>query len=225
MLRTVSVLAALIGGCATTAPTTSKNDASTASVAETRTILGGSVTDSDGRPVAGAKVTAYGGLATRWRVGETTTDTNGHYCFDPFPGGAMFRNEGTGNWDYYVGLTIDHADFASADGNSWWDITCKSGQETRKDFRMQKAGAVEGRLLELNGTPMANVGMRFQSPSQKNVKFLRYATTRADGSFREIGLAPGEFVADINHHPYPITGRFRISPGQVTRIDLHAETK
>lgn len=225
MFRTAIALTALIGGCATSGPRPTVGDASVNDVAEPRTILAGIVTDRDERPVEGAKVTAFGGLATRWRVGVATTDGNGRYRFDPLSGGAMIHNESTGQWDYYVGLTIDHPDFAAADGNSWWDITCKSGQETRKDFQMQRAGAVEGQLLDPGGRPLPNVGMRFQSPAQDNVRFHRYAMTGTDGSFHETGLAPGEYVADINHHPYPITGRFRIDAGLVTRIDLKTEAR
>src|SRR5262245_39227645 len=44
--------------------------------------LEGRITDEAGRPLRGAKVILYGGVATRWKIAEAETGADGRYRFD-----------------------------------------------------------------------------------------------------------------------------------------------
>ena len=85
-------------------------------------VLKGSVLDVDGNPIAEAKITLYGGLATRWEVASVQTDAKGEYVFDPCRHGAMILDEENQRWDYFIGMTISCKGFKSTDGKEWWDV-------------------------------------------------------------------------------------------------------
>jgi len=113
------------------------SDSPTPAAGGPATILTGRVLTPGGTPVADAFVTIHGGLATRWRVGDARTDAEGWFRFDPLPGGARVKNSQTDEWDYYVGVHIEHPDFASAVKDAWWDVRCPLWVETREEFRLK----------------------------------------------------------------------------------------
>ena len=118
-------------------------------------ILEGRIATQAGEPVEGVVVTLFGGMATRWKVGETTTDADGLYRFDPLDVGTPMRGENGAPGAIAVGVQIHHPEFVSADGAWWWDLRVPAveGQVTRLDFQVRSAGSLLGVLLDEFGTP------------------------------------------------------------------------
>lgn len=175
-------------------------------------VLQGRIVDSRGDAVPGVRVTLWGGLATRLKGQQTTTDSDGRYQFQPLETGAQILDEPSGRWDLYTGMTLEHAAMTSADGESWWDVRVSSepGTVFTRDFTMIPGGTVEGTLTS-RGTGQAIPGAGLRIQHKKN-GFLRYATTDAFGRFRETALFPGEYTVDLNSPQgrYPVLGSFTI---------------
>ena len=102
--------------------------------------LVGRVTDENGNPIANVRIMLYGGVATRWRIGETKTDQNGRYSFKPVPNGELRSPESSDGFAHnYVGISIpSDSNLVSDDQEYWWDVSIPmiEGHEYRKDFRM-----------------------------------------------------------------------------------------
>lgn len=183
--------------------------------------LEGRVTDDAGRPIAGAKVILWGGLATRLRGEETSTDADGRYRFAPLKTGALILDEPSGRWDFHTGMTLEHPDFASADGESWWEVrvTGTEGQVTRRDFKMLRGGSIEGHVTATTGGP-AVAGLDLRLVHAKT-GFLRYVRTDREGRFRESGLHPGEYKIDVNDPAlrYPVMATVEVKAGAVAKCE------
>jgi hypothetical protein len=182
------------------------------------------VTDANDRPIPGVLVTAHAGFATRWKTGVATTDANGGYSFVASECGSMIFDEAHQRWDHYIGLTLSGTTWASADGQSWWDVRVPNvaGQRTSQDFAMIPGGFVEGVLLDAaSGVPVSHE-LRIFTGSQDSMGFFRWVSCDADGRFREQGLFPGSYTVDVNsvEHDYPIVGEFRVRPGERAQVTL-----
>lgn len=66
----------------------------------------GRVTDVHGVPKADVAVSAYGGIATRWGIGGTRTDSDGNYYLCGLEGGGLIKNEESDDWDLYIGVCV-----------------------------------------------------------------------------------------------------------------------
>lgn len=186
-------------------------------------ILRGTIVDEAGKPLAGARVTLYSGIATRWKGQEATTGEDGTYRFDPLKTGSMTKKDKADRWDLYVGVQIFHPTHASEDGHSWWDLTVPgiNGHEEVRDFKMIPGGAVSGRIVDADtGKPMPGLDLRVMSPGPRNVKFNRYATTDKDGRFDVPALFPGEYTIDVNSPrlSYPVLGQVRIEAKKTAEL-------
>ncbi len=178
-------------------------------------ILTGRIVDEAGRPLAGAKIILYSGLATRWKGQETTTDREGRYRFDPLETGSMIKAEPGDRWDLRPGMRIEHPTHVSADGKSWWDITVPGidRKEHVQDFRMVPGGRLAGRVLDpKTRVPLKRLSLNIGSPSKRNSRFHVYARTDDEGRFTSEPLFPGEYVVYVNvtELGMPELGRVRI---------------
>ncbi|HEX9794188.1 MAG TPA: carboxypeptidase-like regulatory domain-containing protein [Planctomycetota bacterium] len=185
-------------------------------------ILEGQILDSAGTPVAGVEVKLFGGLATRWEVGQTSTDADGWYRFDPVPGGAQMTDEATGRRDWIVGCKLQHAEWASADGLGWWDFRIPNvdGQVTRRDFVLTRAGGVRARLVHPRTGETVRADVRLHTNGKQ---FFRWVTSdREQGLISHDGLLPGSYVMDLNSGKfrYPVIGEFEIRPGECTVVEF-----
>ncbi|NQU48073.1 MAG: hypothetical protein HQ519_05455 [Planctomycetes bacterium] len=66
----------------------------------------GSVITKYGVPVANTQVRAYGGLATRWQIGQTITDADGHYQLCGLLGGSRIKSGRDEEWQLYIGVCV-----------------------------------------------------------------------------------------------------------------------
>jgi hypothetical protein len=190
-------------------------------------VLVGHIADGSGNPLPEVRVVAYGGIATRWQIAETATDASGDYRFDPAPVGASI---GSGDeMRAMVGLRIEHPDWASADGLTWWDITFENdpGNVVRKDFVLTPAGTLAGTVTHSDGRPAADLNLRVVrasegEPLEGEGLMPAYPTTEADGTFRAEGLFPGEYIIEINGGGYPHLGPATVEPRETTTVHLIA---
>lgn len=189
-----------------------------------RPILKGSVVDETGVPVEGAKITLFSGLVTRWPTGETLTDANGEYIFDPCRHGCMVLDNIDERWDYWVYMTLYHLTFASADGNSGWYITVKNIDRhvTRKDFSMVKGGTLSAVVVDAHGQPVPGLDVHIYSDDEK-WRFSRSSKTGVDGRFEESGLFPNNYTISVYspwYRRYLVIGTAEVRSGTVTETEF-----
>ena len=105
-------------------------------------VLKGRVTNTAGKPIAGAEITLHAGMATRWKVASAKTNAKGEYTFDPCRYGSLVFDNENKSWDYFIGMAISARGFKSADGQSWWDVRVPQVDRhvTTKNFVMVPAG-------------------------------------------------------------------------------------
>jgi protocatechuate 3,4-dioxygenase beta subunit len=184
-------------------------------------VLTGTLRDQDGRPVAGATVALYGGLATRWKQQEAVTDANGIYRFDPLESGAYMMNDDGSFRAFYVGMRLEHPTHISADGNSWWDVEVPgtAGHVEVKDFVMTPGGFVRGAILDPVSGGGARLDLRVYCETEGR-HFLDYVTTDEAGAFLTKPLAPGLYKVDANEPKlnYPVLGEVVVAAGKETQF-------
>jgi protocatechuate 3,4-dioxygenase beta subunit len=194
-------------------------------------ILQGRVTDEKGTPIPDVDIILFGGLATRWKVASAKTDSNGEYKFDPCRYGAMVVDEDERRWDYYIGMTLSHHKFASADGNSWWDVRVPQIDRhvVHKDFVMTLGGTLSGTVTGPGEQPANELDLRIRpaAPGNETSKYWRYAKTNANGDFKEAGLYPRAYDIQVNspEFGYPVIGRAEVKASLTTEVDLTFSVK
>lgn len=194
-------------------------------------ILKGSITDEKGNPIPDVEITLYGGSTTRWKVASTKTDAKGQYTFDPCRYGTMTLNEKEKRWDYFVGMTLSHPKFASADGKSWWDIRVPQVDRhvTYKDFSMITGGTLTGVVVDQHGHAVANLHLRIKTPQDKwkETPYIRYTTTDTSGHFNEPGLYPRKYEIELNSPKlrYPVIGKAEVQVNRTRTVRLTFSAK
>ncbi len=187
--------------------------------------LVGNVSDSQGRPVAGVKIQLYGGFATRWPMQSTITDQRGDYVFKPLKSGGTLISEGSEFNTLMVGMQLEHPDYCSSDGKSWWDesVPTIQGHNHVRNFTVVPGGTLSGYVGHTQSKqPCVELDLRIMSPSASNSQYLRYVTTDDKGNFVATGLPAGQYVIDVNEPKvgYPELGTVWISAGVITEERL-----
>lgn len=185
--------------------------------------LQGRITDEAGRPLRGAKVIHYGGMATRWKIAEAETDVDGRYRIDSVQSTTV-QDAKTGRSDQYVGVRVEHPTHVEADGRSRRDLRIpgNAGHVETLDLKLTPAGRIVGLLNDpRTGRPLAKLDLRIMTPAGSHghgVTFQTYATTDDRGRFRSAGLFPGEYDVEANSTTldYPRLGRLTVEPGKET---------
>jgi hypothetical protein len=163
--------------------------------------LVGRITNANGQPIEGAKVEIFGGMATRFKFGETKTDENGWYAFKPVKGGTLIRDAEGADFGYLsVGMRLEHSTHVSSDGNYWWDesLPYVEGKPHVKNFTLVAGGTIFGRVVNVDAKPMADFDMRMDVTSTTGAAYLRYITTDESGNFKATGLPAGNCVIKAN---------------------------
>jgi RNA polymerase sigma factor (sigma-70 family) len=197
----------------------------------------GRVVDADGKPVAGARVAGYGGLefgslSVEYQaksLGEVKTDADG--CFRlavPETPGGRFRH-------------IELLSAAKGHGAAWSRATV--GNESEVELRLPPEEAVVGRLIDLQGQPLAKAqlrprrvlsaepprGPKLAAPKEGDAAAsdMRHllALQRRSQSFEFWKDSP---IKDFSLWPKPVTtdaeGRFRVTGfGRGQEVDLFVE--
>ena len=176
----------------------------------------------DGKPVPDVKVVLYGGIATRWKIADATTDAGGKYRFENVASSIVSSG---GDAKHYIGVQFEHPRLVPADGKSWRDVTVsvKPGTVETLNLALAEGGFIEGRPLGPGGAPRAKAALRMYIPVKPGVRrgaflFHAYATTDDRGEFRSPPLFPGRYFVEENAGDYPLLGEVVVEAGKTARI-------
>lgn len=195
-----------------------------AGLAPSAPLYRGRLVDREGRGLADVTVQPFGGFATRFRCERTHTDPDGRFVVPALSCGGRVLHDGEAF--AFIGLTFEGTTYACSDGKSWWDVEVPLGRDdpTEHVFVMSQGGALEGRVVDASTGAPLGLGMRLYTGTSDSGGFFRWFESDAQGRFREIGLAPGDYTIDANdaNAHYPVLGHCRVEAGATTRIELVA---
>jgi hypothetical protein len=160
--------------------------------------LSGTVTHSDGHPIAGVWMQAFSGPCWENWSGGAVTDESGVYTIGPVPGGTVDAT------DYYVHAcpTCNGLDYADA----WWEslgpvIDCNSAEavgviardtHTDIDFTLATSGSITGRVMS-GGEPVSGLWVEvFSDKCWAEGSWLNGGSTDENGYYTVYGLPVGD---------------------------------
>jgi protocatechuate 3,4-dioxygenase beta subunit len=189
----------------------------------------GRITDEARRPLRGAKVILYGGMATRWKIAEAKTGAKGRYRFDSVRS-TLVKDSEFGRWDQYVGVRVEHPTHVEADGRSWRDLRIPgiAGHVETLDLKLTPSGYIDGLLRDgRTGEPLKKLDLLIMTPSGSHghgATFHDYATIDVRGRFPSISLFPGDHDGEVNSTTlgYKVIGRVKLEPGKVATATFDA---
>lgn len=209
------------------APTTApaQEDGAPADKASGRPVLRGRLTDDRGQPVEGVRVITYGGMATRFKGQETTSDKDGQFRFDPLSTGNPIASDDYEDVRLVTGVVFEHESLVPADATSWRDISIPRDEgELVLDLTMTPGGTVEGEFKDArSGEPLADATMIISNTFFNRDKvpgFWRYLSTDDKGRFNSGPLFPGRYVIEYGRRKI---GDVTIRANQTTTVKLTTE--
>ncbi len=139
-------------------------------------VLTGRMLDESGAPVVGVKVELFTGSGTLFHRGTTKTDGEGRYSFE-IEDAMSWRDEATNETIGLLWLRLEHASFASADGERMLqtDIPLRPGTVVVKDIPMTEAGALSAVLLHSTTGKPIKTDLRLFTGDRHAMHYLRYA--------------------------------------------------
>jgi hypothetical protein len=163
--------------------------------------LSGVVTETNGAPVTGVSVNFSSQLSFLYR---TTTDAAGRYELTNLPAGRYsVQVLKTG----YLLSTSTHKDIPSFEE---LPLELGEGARIRVDFKMARAGTIEGRVYDEQGEPVLKARVTLFRRSVvggfARLISLRSAETDDTGHYRFDGLDPREYLVAAQA---PLSGAFR----------------
>jgi len=153
----------------------------------------GVVKRSDGRPAAGVRLSIQreDGLGRmRWGGDQATSDEAGRYALVALEPGRYTVRANVSTWG------------GRADPD--WGTLVRDGIQVTEDqtvdgvdFRLSKAGSVEGVVVGLDGQPVEGASVFFRDGAGRLLSTVSGTTTNAAGEFRRTGLAPGDYELSL----------------------------
>jgi len=191
--------------------------------------LRGRITDETGIPIAGALVSDRTGLES---PGEgfraARTNVEGRFEIDDLPPlsaeDAAKHFSRRGRPPRSTVFAVEHPDFAAD------QISVKQIPATVDGVTLQRAGAIEGRVVDANsGHPLAGVNLiasitdragkavsGYYTRASRRSASRGIAETDQNGHYRIASLRPGKFrvQASVKDRPHMVVGLFEVRPGQ-----------
>jgi len=175
--------------------------------------VSGIVIDTEGKPVAGARVRAedpYGFDAEPYplvnKLKPVETDENGRFKFIGLPEG-------------YIHLAVDQR-------SGWYSLSDELWPAPAGDVRLMAArtGTIRGKVVDYQGNPAGSVEVLFRPRGDRINKSSPVARSGEDGVFEQSGIVPGEYVVTAE----PLDGRsysskaqyVLLKPGQTVEVYL-----
>ena len=166
----------------------------------------GTVTrDSDGAPTSGLWVYANDYNTDQWR-GSTYTDENGFYEIKKLPAGTYRVRVNTYDTEYIAEYYNDVLDYDSATL-----VAVNEGEQTSGiDFELAIGGSISGCVTDVNGIPLANVGISLLQGTDPYIadehawEGVAWTSTDSNGEYQLIGLAERRYRIHI--HSQEVSG-------------------
>lgn len=183
--------------------------------------LAGRVRRDDGDPAPGVRLSLQreDGLGrVRWSGGQTAADADGRYAFESLePGVYTVR----ANVATFGGAADEAWGAAVADGV----VVARDAVTDGVDFKLERAGAVEGVVQDPSGTPLAGAGVFVRDAAGRVLSPVATATTGAGGRFRRAGLAPGEYTLSVRGEGVAANDAARVvvQSGETSEVRLSVE--
>ena len=155
--------------------------------------ISGRVTDGDGRPAAGIRVTAEpsGSFSfNRFDPRSTSTDADGRYTLEDLDPGTYALRVGSRGWGRGAGATGEAYGVALVESIQ---VTA-TALTTGVDVRLSSPGRVVGKVVDAAGEPVAGVTVFVREPSGRPVDAISSTRSGADGSFSYSRVTPGSYV-------------------------------
>jgi hypothetical protein len=178
---------------------------------------GGRVVDSQGRPVAGAKVTLRPyTIEEQPAFAETTSDENGQFKYPPgTPGKDLF----------YLQLSAPGFVTDRWIGNHRVHVV-RHGRRAPDVLRLDRVHTIVGRVIGPGGKPLPGVPLACDFFNDRVASINRYRlVSDAEGRFRQEGLPAGELFIRYEpslqtpDSPNPVTGSARFAVAHTTAAD------
>ena len=155
--------------------------------------IAGRVTDSDGRPAAGIRVTAEPSTSfsfNRFDPRSASTDADGRYDLGDLDPGTYALRVGSRGWGRGGGSTGDAFGVALVEGVEVNATSMTAGV----DVQLSSPGRVIGVVVGRDGAPVAGATVFVRESSGRPVDAISTVRSGADGRFTYSRVNPGSYV-------------------------------
>jgi len=187
--------------------------------------IAGRVTDERGEPLAGARVTLTvdGPLSSGFGFGgnfvESSTGEDGRYALKHLRAGRYSVGAGGSLLGGMLGETSEHGRQMRA------GLELEEGRSLQGiDFELGTSGSIEGRVLDEQGKPAAELAIFVRDSSGRLLERLSFLSTDAAGKFRCSGLAAGQYTVSARGGARATkeSADVRVRSGESSKVELVA---
>ena len=185
----------------------------------------GRVTDSEGRPAAGIRVTAEPSTSfsfNRFDPRSASTDADGRYELDDLDPGTYALRVGSRGWGRGGGSTGDAYGVAVVEGVEVTATSMTGGV----NVQLSSPGRVIGLVVGKDGEPLAGATVFVREASGRPVDAISTVRSGSDGRFSYSRVNPGTYVVSArgDGQASETVGGVVVSAGQDTEVRLEVDT-
>jgi protocatechuate 3,4-dioxygenase beta subunit len=186
--------------------------------------IAGRVTDSDGRPAAGIRVTAEPSTSfsfNRFDPRSASTDADGRYELGDLDPGTYALRVGSRGWGRGSGSTGDAFGVALVEGVEVNATSMTAGV----DVQLSSPGRVIGVVVGRDGAPVAGATVFVRESSGRPVDAISTVRSGADGRFAYSRVNPGSYVVSARGDGQASEGvaGVLVSSGKDTEVRLEVD--
>jgi len=186
--------------------------------------ISGRVTDSDGRPAAGIRVTAEPSTSfsfNRFDPRSASTDADGRYELDDLDPGTYALRVGSRGWGRGGGSTGDAFGVAVVEGVEVNATSVTGGV----NVRLSSPGRVIGQVVGKDGEPLAGATIFVREASGRPVDAISTVRSGSDGRFSYSRVNPGTYVVSArgDGQASETVDGVVVSAGQDTEVRLEVD--
>ncbi len=187
--------------------------------------IAGRVTDSDGRPAAGIRVTAEPSTSfsfNRFDPRSAATDADGRYELDDLDPGTYALRVGSRGWGRGAGSTGEAFGVAVVEGVEVTATSMTGGV----NVQLSSPGRVIGLVVGKDGEPLAGATVFVREASGRPVDAISTVRSGSDGRFSYSRVNPGTYVVSArgDGQASETVDGVVVTTGQDTEVRLEVDT-